>query len=119
MFMPKFIITFSIFLIIGLLSCSINNSDYVKKSLAICKDQPIPEDDWVLFEAIEPEDTLNILLVSYEMCGYKKDTLVCKAVFEHKKLRRYRCVAPWINSSEISLDNVHRLSIKKIPINSR
>jgi len=99
----------------AILSCSVKSIDIAKakETLIDYSEPPIPENEWVVVEALKLKDTSNILMVTYEICEGLIDSVFCRAVFVHKKLKKYRCVAPWLGNKELVLNYTQTITIMK------
>jgi hypothetical protein len=76
--------------------------------------QPIKENDWVFFASIKPEDSLNVLKVTYqEKYGLEKE-IYCTAVFENKKTGEYKCIAPWMPNHVLQKSNLISFDPKEV-----
>lgn len=75
----------------------------------------IVPNDWKVHTSISPEDTSNIIEVTYDQKYGRTIHLYCMAVFENEKKNKYRCVAPWLGKKEIERSNVNDFQTRIIP----
>ena len=82
----------------------------------------IDQPEWSIRSFIAPNDSNYVLRITYtDEMGLVNKAYFCKVVFENKKTREYKLVAPWIDNAIIlqktnilsdRIDKIHKDSMK-------
>jgi len=74
----------------------------------------IEDNPWELLLNIEPSDTLHVYKVVWDQKYGATKINYCRAIFENKKAKQYKLIAPWFNSIIIEGQNINNIDFKKI-----
>jgi hypothetical protein len=74
----------------------------------------IENNPWELLLNIEPKDSIHIYKVIWDQKYGATKINYCMAIFENKKAKQYKLIAPWFNSIIIEGQNISNINFEKI-----
>lgn len=101
-------------LLIGVIATINYNSGLNLKGIFVEKEKKIEVSEWVSIKSAK--ETKAIKVIWYQKYGITR-TEYCKVVFENKKSKKYKLVAPWIDLI-IEQVNENDISFEDVPMDS-
>ena len=80
---------------------------------AVPEPKPVTN-EWMPYKAIDPDDSLNVLSVTWTEKYGETKTVYCKVVFKNDKEKQYKLVAPWLGTVDIERANMDDIRFDRI-----
>jgi len=77
-------------------------------------DQNVGKNEWDLVSSISPEDSLNILKVTYQEKYGMLRVIFCKVIFDNKKTAEYKCLSAEFGSVILQKSNLVSFKFEKV-----